>query len=332
MGTLQSILFRSMRPLLACLQKGPVKRPSALERELIENFRENIRNCAAPKTDGLFEIGDLWATHLQRLRELAMKEDPRRFLRWDVILQTMFADAPYMLNELRYLKKRPDWHHRWKEAVREDSFGYPRQFVFYPRSSGNLIHHAYHWATFEEKTKTNIHDIDFIFEFGGGYGSLCRLLKNKLSYKGKYLIYDLPEYSILQELYLKALGMPLVSFDDFEADSSITCISDFDQLAKVLRSATPNSLFVGTWSISETPVAFRNLVLALVSSFSYFLVAYADTFLGINNIAFFREWRRNVSQDIIWSDWQIAHLPGNRYFMGARTINGGPLAAPAGAR
>ena len=47
-----------------------------------------------------------------------------------------------------------------------------------------------------------------IVEFGGGYGSMCRLL-HKLGFSGQYFIYDLPEFVALQRYFLKSIGMPV---------------------------------------------------------------------------------------------------------------------------
>jgi len=304
--------------VLAPILDKTLPSPSPFEVALIKELRANILSLAPPAVQSPQNAEDLWLTFARRLRELTLKSDPRQFLRWDVIKRTMFADGLYITKELRHLRGRPDWQSRWEEAVAEDAAGYPKLLVFYPRSSGNLIHHAYHWSLFEEKIAKILPKLNVIFEFGGGYGSMCRLLVCNLKYRGKYLIFDLPEYAALQQYYLKSLNLPYCPPETFNlVNGAITCIADFDQLREMLQGAGANALFIGMWSISETPVAFRERLLALAASFDYFLLAFADNFSGVDNIAFFQEWRRR-HREVGWLDWEIGHLPGNRYLMGAR--------------
>ena len=125
-----------------------------------------------------------WQRNMNRLRELVLSEDTREFLRWDVIGDTMFAtDAGYLKNELNYLQKLPNWKSVWMDVIKEVSIGHPVPCFYYPSSSGNLIHHAYHGARFQEASKINFDSLGLVFEFGGGYGSLCRVI-HKLQFKG----------------------------------------------------------------------------------------------------------------------------------------------------
>src|SRR5262249_29537133 len=148
-------------------------------------------------------------------------------LRWDVIQDTMFVGAAsYVAKELTFLKKHPDWASRWRRAIQESPIGHPLRYPFFPASSGNLIHHAFHLAQFEEKTQIQVNNIGFVLEFGGGYGSMCRLLHN-LGFHGKYVILDLPFFSLLQSFYLKSLGLPVHSIEDFKtANEGIVCVSE----------------------------------------------------------------------------------------------------------
>lgn len=139
----------------------------------------------------------------KQLRELVLKDDPRRFLSWRVITATMFVNyAPYIRQELIDLMNR-SWHTRWKVVIRENNVGMPENHFLYLGSSGNQIHHAYHLAQFERHTGLQIENMDMIIEFGGGYGNMARMAY-RVGFKGKYLIYDLPEFYALQKFFLKS--------------------------------------------------------------------------------------------------------------------------------
>jgi hypothetical protein len=103
-----------------------------------------------------------WLNNNIRLKHLVMNEDPRSFLQWDVMKKTMVVEnADFVEIELDYLRSRNDWP-RYEKAIQEVPVGQPTFSNIYPESSGNLIHHAYHVAQFENITSSNINDIDFI--------------------------------------------------------------------------------------------------------------------------------------------------------------------------
>ena len=183
-------------------------------------------------------------------------------------------------------------------GIHEHSFGSPTPFIFYPWSSGNLIHNAHHLAQFENITHQNITDFDYVFEFGGGYGSMARLFHN-LGFKGKYIIYDLPEFSQLQKIYLDKIGMKNVEF--------VTRIEG-------IPNSNGKVLFIATWSLSEAPLDLRNQILDKVTANSY-LFAYQRSFDVFNNIEYFNKFRNELK--LKWYDSEIKHIPDNNYLFGS---------------
>lgn len=262
-----------------------------------------------------------WQNNLRRLRELILSRDPRGFLRWDVIAQTMYIkNAEYIRQEFEYLKQLPDWESRWHKAIRESSVGSPMPYWQDLHTSSTLIHHAYHIARLEEKTATSINDMDYVCEFGGGYGGMCRLIYN-LGFNGKYVIFDLPEFSALQHYFLTALQLKVSPVQDSKTDAKeVVCISDLEQFRELLIGAAgkSNSMFIATWSISEVPINMRASILSLISSFKTILIAYQNQFEQKDNIDFFRNWRED-QKNKTWHHWQIEHLPHNYYLIGQTT-------------
>ena len=131
------------------------------------------------------------------------------FLTQPVIKQTMFMGNKIIANiEYRALKEDRRWEGIWKKIVREDRVGCPERFRLV--SSANRVHHTYHLLQLYKKLHiTDINRFKYIFEFGGGYGSLCRLFY-KLGYQGTYVIVDLPLFTLLQSYYLTKLTLPVV--------------------------------------------------------------------------------------------------------------------------
>lgn len=288
------------------------------ERAFIEELLITFRGLPVFENSDSTPSEASWGRNMNRLRELILDRGPREFLQWDVVTDTMFVFfARHVRPELNYLQNLPDWETRWRPVIEESWVGRPTRYVFYPSSSGNLIHHAYHVARFEEKTGQRIENMESILEFGGGYGSICRLI-HALGFRGRYIILDLPPFSALQTYFLKTNGLPVASIDSFAGQpSAVACVSDVDDLRQVLGRSidAEKAMFIATWSLSETPVKVRDSVLPLVSEFQSFLIAYQDRFGEVDNVAFFDEWK-NTRQDVEWRQWPAAHMRGSNYLVG----------------
>jgi len=308
---------------LSNLYDKPLPPPTDKEKDLVKELKTTFHDLPLVGTTNCCALEEEWINNTNRLRELVLNDDPREFLRWHVISATMFVKyATYITPELNYLKKRPDWGSRWSGAIEECPAGHPVPYCLYPKSSANLIHHAYHLAKFEEKTGVGVNDINFIFEFGGGYGSMCRLLYN-LGFGGNYVLFDLPPFSALQQFFLKSIGARVHSFDSFKkGENGAICISNLQQLRKILsdRIEASNSMFIATWSISEAPISIRNSISPLVSPFDEFLITYQHQFREVNNVVFFGNWKSSQGA-IEWYEWEIEHIPENRYLVGKRKAN-----------
>lgn len=298
---------------------------SPQEKSLIEELRSSFLKLSSP-VENSSQSEKQWMDNINRLKTLVISDDPRIFLQWDVITRTMVVgNADFIDIELNFLRNLPDWN-RWEKAINEVPVGQPTLFPKYPSSSGNLIHHAYHVAQFEKKTGTNIETIDTIFEFGGGYGSMYRLMHN-LGFQGKYIIFDFPAFSALQQFFIKSIGLEVHTIDSYKsAKSGVICISDLDQLELVLTSqiSSDNSMFLASWSISETPIEFRESILSLITQFKAFLIAYQGQFDNNNNIEFFEKWK-NDQDAIEWHNFKIEHIPNNYYHDNYYLIGHRPL-------
>lgn len=297
--------------------------PTAKEKENIKKLIKSFEELPYEVTVDCRESEELWKQNMNNLKELVLNDNPREFLRWDVILGTMFvSNEHYILTELNHLRKKSDWNERWQKAIQEVSVGNPIPFDKYYHSSGNLIHHAYHLSQFEERTGISVDKIDYVFEFGGGYGSMCRLFYN-LGFKGRYIIFDLPHFSALQTYYLKTIGIIVCEFNRIkDAGDGVVCVSDIEILKEILLSFNGycNSIFIATWSISEVPLHIRNSILPLVSHFRSFLIAYQNNFGEINNTRYFENFKDYYEHKVKWYQWGIKHLPGNTYLVGTRNF------------
>jgi hypothetical protein len=294
--------------------------PSSKELEYLAEAQFSFRDLERYGAHNAPQCEDEWSENIQQLRKLASSENLRSFLRWNIIRKAMFVGNDlWVIKELRYLKRRMDWNSRWRSAIKESSTGHPPPFIFLRGTSGNLIHHAYHLAKFEEMESAFIHEMDVVIEFGGGYGSMCRLLY-QLGFAGTYVLFDIPEFSVLQTYYLRCLGLPVQKTTGLcNSTNGIYCISDLDKFQEVASKRTQigKSIFVAIWSLSECPLGLREKVKRTVDNVDYYLFGYQEKFGEIQNIEFFQNWRIGHNE-IEWHHEKIEHLPGNYYLMGKR--------------
>ena len=323
-------MLRRTKSLLGSLSSSVRLRlldpPTPRERELIDELRARVRALPERDVSGGSEAANTWARLLNHFRHLILTQDPRPFLTWP-ILHTMFiGDAEYVLPELEHLRRHAEWDARWSRAVEESPVGRPAPYPAYPQSSGNLLHHAYHVCRFEEATGARADEFDLVVEFGGGYGSMCRLF-HALGFRGRYVVFDFAEFAALQQFFLKWLGLPVLPAESLkEGGPGVATVSEVGELKAAVESlagGARRSLFLATWSLSETPVEFRHDILSLAPHFDAFLLAYQQQFGEADNRRFFDGWRETQTE-VDWRGSHIEHIPGNFYLFGRRH---GPRAA-----
>jgi putative sugar O-methyltransferase len=212
-----------------------------------------------------------WLQNCVDLREKILSDDPRNFLNWRVVHQTMFHEANYI--EYKELKK--DWNY-WGGIMEEDSFGNPMPYYLNTKSSGNLVHYAYSLEQLR-KIKLEVKDFDQIVEIGGGYGGMAKLIY-RLGFSGNYTIYDLPEFSALQKYYLSSINS--------EITKKISFVSNADALKSAFIT-DKKTLFIATWSLSEMPIKTRQEILLSLGKINVFLIAYHKTFGEVDNEEYF---------------------------------------------
>lgn len=258
--------------------KAPTESEKQAKKTLIQDINKRVNIDALSN--------DTWTRHRKSLIKSIKENDPRGFIKWPEVKTTMFWEADS--SELEYLKNSKYWE-QLKFALLEDSIGAPPAYNLMPESSGNIIHHAYSLVKFLELSNSNIEDLNYIFEFGGGYGSLCRLFY-KMGYKGSYIIYDLPEFSCLQKYFLTQVNPELhitYSSENKENEKCVHLLTEPDQLIEFNKI----DLFIALWSFSEVPKALRKTVLDklnLTKTKNYF-IAFQDEFSGVNNFEYFTE-------------------------------------------
>lgn len=287
------------------------KLPAATEHEkqLIGKFRNEMSKASAKKA------GPSWQGFSQRLKVYARFFDPRNFLNWQLIFGTMFMKE---LPEEYFaeFKASPQWASYWMSLLQEDRWGNPAPNTQLTGSSGNVLTHAFHLFRFQKQTKVDFSKLSLVVEFGGGYGSMCRLIR-RLGFNGTYILYDLPEFLCLQKFYLEGLGLQTDYFSQNKTGMRNLLVSSQSDLEKAVSIyGVVDSLFVATWSISETPLDTRKQIFNMVKNFQYFLFGFQEKFDNVNNGEYFdrlaaensgREWKKEILEK-----WSGCYLFGKK--------------------
>jgi len=256
----------------------------------VDELRQRIRQLP-PLPD--CQPGHSWLWRRTDLRDKILHDNPKNFLTWPVVRGAMFVgNAPYIPAEAEELSQR------YFPAINESLFGKPEQYNHLGHiTSGNLIHQAYHLMQWEQRTKKRIESLDTILEFGGGYGIMA-LIARRLGFKGRYIIYDLPEFSALQEYYLSNVGV-----DNVEFWTEFGEVKDID-------------LFVGLYSLTEVEPDFRERFIYAYPAWSY-LFAYAANWDGWDNTAWAHSLMAYPGYD--WFNWRVHHAGVLWYLIGDKT-------------
>ena len=220
-----------------------------------------------------------WAYWRLNLWEWAQNDKPENFTKWPCVHHCMLVDHWWpgpMQAEVDYVYTSPDVQ---SHILNNDKNS----------DSRNHIHQAYHLLRWQEETGKRIADMQTIYEFGGGYGATA-LVANRLGFTGKYYIYDLPEFALLQQWYLEQQG-----------------IANVEWRQRIVKQDV--DLLIACYSLSETTIEQRDSVLSKVNADNY-LFLYSAQWEGYNNRGYFS----GLDFGKTWAHSHIEHLPPESWY------------------
>lgn len=243
--------------------------------ELIDKLRMEVENAPEPEY-----IDVRWQGLYDRLKRDILAGDPNAFLQFDTLKRSMHV-GPGGATKKQYAKirKRKD-RDAWFEIAKETRIGKPHLLPWNKKVSGQSVAHALHLAKFQDATGLKVVDMEHVFEFGGGYGGMRRII-DRLGFEGDYVIYDLPVMSALQRFYLGSLGIEAKCVDRVEIAKGFLTGFDLNK-----------SLFIATASLSEVPLDLRDAISTLVWEFRGILILFRHRFSTFDNMTYFRRWMK----------------------------------------
>ncbi|HDO1312617.1 hypothetical protein ACE1B4_08460 [Aeromonas veronii] len=248
-----------------------------------------------------------WIKIETEIKHKIMKVGPHDFLQWECIRETMGEEnSLFLYSEYNYVRKSKYWG-IVKDKITYPVVGEPLPFLGNIKFTGATIHHLFCLFKYLDSFSLDFDKLDYIFEFGGGYGNMCKIL-NSIGFKGKYYIFDLPTMNAIQRYYLYCHEIYNVEFINSHAE----WYSILDVLPK-----KSNNMLIATWSISECPLKDRTITLEKINKFNNFIIGYQECFGEVNNIEFF-DIIKEEQEDVQWRESDMPSLPRHRLLVGRR--------------
>lgn len=162
---------------------------------------------------------------------------------------------------------------------------------------------AHHILKFEELAGKDITEYDQIVEFGSGIGETARMILD-LGFSGDYILYDLPEIARISTFYLSKYG-------------NVKAVSDYSEIPQGKKT-----LFIGTWSLSEVPINYRNAIISHLKGDTDYLIIFQRSIWGYDNLKYFTLDFSKLTDSFI----KIQEIPwhagwGGNYFMVSRNLS-----------
>jgi hypothetical protein len=201
-----------------------------------------------------------WAERNAML-ERDLLASPGDFLRHPSVRFQMFVDERTLPHELPYTRARLGRD----DLLEEDAVGEPPT-VALPgssvRTSSNTVHQLYHLLRYEDATGRRVSDADIVVEWGGGFGSLMRLLVRMHGGHPTCIIFDTPIFSALQWFYLSSvLGEERVVLHGPGPVRLVAGKVNLLPIGLLGNAEISADLFISNWALNESmPAAQREVI------------------------------------------------------------------------
>jgi hypothetical protein len=217
---------------------------------------EAVRHCVDPR----YVRAD-WAERNEQLARDLLPVPPPDFLCHPAIRYQMLMGERIVPHELPYVLEHLDD----PRLLAEDPVGAPPT-VPVPgtdiRTSPNTVHQLHHLLRYEEATGRRVRDAATVVEWGGGFGSLMRLLVRLHGGEPTCVVIDTPVFAALQWLYLSAvLGENRVVLHHRGPVRPEPGRVNVVPIGLVRDLEVDADLFISNWALNESmPAAQRDVV------------------------------------------------------------------------
>jgi hypothetical protein len=203
-----------------------------------------------------------WADRNAALERDLLPMPAADFLRHPAIRYQMFVDERVLPHEVPFVRSQlPD-----DVLLLEDAVGAPPTVALPPngiQTSSNTVHQLFHLLRYEQETGRRLRDAGTIVEWGGGFGSLMRLVVRIHGGSPTCVVIDTPIFSAVQWLYLSAvLGEERVVLHDSRPVRLAAGRVNLVPIGLVSEMAVTADLFISNWALNESTQEAQDDVVA----------------------------------------------------------------------
>jgi hypothetical protein len=239
---------------------GTGRRPASVAfTDLAARFAQQF-DAVHPLVESRYVRSD-WAERNADLTRDLLPVPAADFLRHPAIRYQMLVNDRVLPYELPFVRSKLSR----LSLLAEDMVGAPPTVTLAGsgiRTSSNTVHQLYHLLKYEEATSRRIQDAGTIVEWGGGFGSLMRLIRRMHAGDPTCVLIDTPIFSALQWLYLSAvLGEDQVILHHSPPVRPAEGRVNIVPIGLVAGMTVEADLFISNWALNEsTPAAQQDVV------------------------------------------------------------------------
>jgi len=240
------------------------------------------------KTKNFSKEDNSWYIYLKNIEKEFLK-NPSTFLRSKHISKTIHPNEQEKANRLfDEMINDPFSKKNILPYLSESPYGDPFIFEKFRFASPMTIQHAYYLFLINKHLNIFLptSNINFIVDFGGGYGNFCKLI-HQFGYQGSYTIID---FDIMHHIQKKFISHNLSKSIYQNLDLSyINSLSDMNT-----SHYDSNSIFIASYSLSETPKTVREDVEVRLQHFKYVFIIYQKDFDSFDNVIYFKSLEKKL--------------------------------------
>ncbi len=269
--------------------------------DLYDQFRRNL--CSLGPVDPSTATG-MWQFRCSVMSQRASNHPLDDFILWSTDMSIVGLPSNEKI-AYSVLKGSPEWGTRWQPMTRKGLHGKIPSSELDNEASALSIQHVYHIKMFEDVTGKRLKDCDVVLEVGGGYGNFCRAMRVD-GFRGTHIIIDLAHVREYQRLFLGLHGIPVIDKPELIDGASLLTTDHAEEIFPLIEGKIVH--FVATWSLSETPIAFRNRLFprAHCECAAYLLATqWSEAWEGIDNSIYFENFMKESG-----ANWDKMPVPG----------------------
>ena len=256
-----------------------------------------------------------WLQKCAEIRHFAETDNPLHFTRWPPISETLqpHTTAAIVAAYLAVRRSR-DWRRVWRPVLRHPRYGGAPPFLPFPAANPITIQHVGHLHYFREVVGQSFFDVECVIEFGGGYGSMCRIA-DRLGFRGDYIVFDQPVVLCLQRYFLALHGIGACYGD---GEDRVKLYSRLPDVSRFVAERKPARIAaISTWALSEMPMQLRNEIEPVLRPSDRILLSYQQDFEENDNGQYFERLMTRLD-NFRWQRFEIPFYAGNYYAFALR--------------